>query len=129
MCWAGRARSAQDSATSPLSWNSRSKNKTDPVFTPQLFPGSFFRLPLWHCFPRNYEAMKPLKISSTMHGLFIKKTIIEKKILPICPVKISVWGGGEGNGHGEGQVSSLNVDQLDWDWKRSVHRHTHVHTV
>ena len=74
-----RAPSAQACATSPLSWNSRHKNKTDSLSTPQLFPASFFRLPLWHCFPRNYEAMKLLKNSNTVHGLFIKKTIIEKR--------------------------------------------------
>lgn len=46
--------------------------------------------------------MKLLKILSIMYGLFIKKIIIEKKILLICLVKILVWGGGEGNGYGEG---------------------------
>lgn len=46
LCVLGRlpgARSAQDCATSPFSWNSRSKNKTNALFTPQLFPASFFR--------------------------------------------------------------------------------------
>ena len=50
--------------------------------TPYSFPNYFsfiFQAPPWHCFPRNYEAMKLLKNSNTMHGLFIKKTIIEKR--------------------------------------------------
>lgn len=64
---------------SPFSWNSRSKNETNSLFPPQLFPASFSRFPAWHCFPSNCEAMKLLKNSNTAHGLFIKKTSIEKK--------------------------------------------------
>lgn len=78
VCWASsQARSVLDGATSPLSWNSRSKNKIDSLFTPQLFPASFSGSPYGIVFLRNYEAMKRLNNSNTMHRLFIKKTIIE----------------------------------------------------
>lgn len=101
--------STQGCGTSPLSWNSRSKNHTSSWFTPQLFLASFCELPLWHCFLRsklwcNETAENP----NTVHGMFIKKTIVEKDSATL-PHKISVWEGDE-NDHREGRVSSAMLN-------------------
>lgn len=121
---------AQACAMSPLSWNSRRKNETDSLFTPQLFPASFFRLPLWHCFPRNYEAMKLLENSNTMHGLFIKKTIIEKRSCEFAQWKFHC--GEEEKGMATGRVRFPPEMLTNWTGaggEASIDIHTHGRSV
>lgn len=55
--------------------------------------------------------MKLLKNSNTMQGLFIKKTIIEKKVLQICLVKLC---GEEKKGMATGRVRFPPAMLTNW---------------